>query len=116
MTPTDRSAPPAVEFPTYRGRGTEGWRVASDGGRQEVVAIEAGHPFGGEWPERQEWRILDGQGWLTWDAPFRRVRVTAGHRYRFEPGERRLVVAESAMRILITSLEDMATSGSLPGV
>jgi hypothetical protein len=93
------------ELAAYRGRGTQGWQVEVDGQTRELVAIEAGAPFGGEWPEAQVWRVIDGEGRLSTQATRPSVHVQAGDGYRFGPGERRLIVAETPMRILIAVSE-----------
>jgi quercetin dioxygenase-like cupin family protein len=90
------------EVEAYRGRGTRGWHVEVDEQAREFVVIEAGAPFGGEWPEAQVWHVIDGQGRLSCEATRPSVHVGAGDGYRFAPGERRLIVAETTMRILIT--------------
>lgn len=40
------------EVKAYGGRGTQGWHVEVDEQAREFVVIEAGAPFGGEWPRR----------------------------------------------------------------
>ena len=107
MAQIDISGPPAIENSSHRGRGTRGWRFELSKRRehQELVIIDAGCPFGGEWPDRQVWHILDGRGWLSWEASFGRVRVTQRDSYCFEACERRLIIADTAMLVLITSLE-----------
>jgi len=91
---------------TYQGRGTQGWRLEGDGLRQDAVVIEAGEPCGGEWPERQLWQIIEGEGSLSGDATAPRVHVSPGDGYRFAANERRLIMADTRMRILITSLDE----------
>jgi hypothetical protein len=115
MTTHDESGPSAREIPAYHGRGTEGWRVEADGVHQDAIVIEAGEAFGGEWPERQHWQIIDGEGSLSCDAAAPRVHVSAGDGYRFAPNERRLIIAETRMRVLITPLEGSPPLKSLPG-
>ncbi|MGH8255111.1 MAG: hypothetical protein ACRET0_02755 [Steroidobacteraceae bacterium] len=96
---------PVPEINAYRGQGTRGWRVESDETHQDCVVIDAGSPFGGEWPRRQVWEIVDGQGRLSCHAASPYVHARAGDGYRFEAGERRLIMAETTMRIRITPLE-----------
>jgi quercetin dioxygenase-like cupin family protein len=98
------SATSLTELAAYQGRGTRGWRVEADGTRQEAVVIEAGEVFGGEWPERQLWQIIEGEGTFSCDATAPRVHLRPGDGYRISPNERRLIIADSRMRILITSL------------
>jgi hypothetical protein len=96
----------ATERNAYCGTGSRGWQIEWGAGHpsDELVAVDAGKVFGGEWPERQEWKILEGTGWLSCDSPPSRVRVGAGQRYRLEAGERRLLRADTALRVLITRL------------
>ena len=101
MTDHDTTGTILEEIGAYRGRGTRGWRVETDESHQETVVVEAGRPFGGEWPERQLWEILDGEGRMSCEATSPSVHVRPGDGYRFAAGERRLVVAETKMRILI---------------
>ena len=101
MTEHDTAGATLEEIGAYRGRGTRGWRVEAG----EFVVIEAGQAFGGEWPQSQVWQIISGKGEVRWSEPFRRIRVKEGDRYRFEPGERRLIEADTEMRILITPME-----------
>lgn len=93
------------EAAAYHGRGTQGWRVEVDDQAREFVVIEAGAPFGGEWPQAQVWQVIDGEGRLSAEATRPSVHVGAGDGYRFGPGERRLIVAETPMRILIAASE-----------
>ena len=86
-------------------RGTQGWHVEVDDQAREFVVIEAGAPFGGECSDAQVWQVIDGQGRLSGDATRPSVHVGAGDGYRFAVGERRLIVAETRMRILIAPLE-----------
>ncbi|MGH8143602.1 MAG: hypothetical protein ACREU2_13935 [Steroidobacteraceae bacterium] len=79
-----------------------------------MVIIEAGEVFGGEWPERQVWHVIDGEGSLSCDATAPRVHVGPGDGYRFAAGERRLIVAETRMRLLITPLDGAEALKSLP--
>jgi hypothetical protein len=102
-----------TEVAAYQGRGVQGWRVEGDGMRQDAIVIEAGRPFGGEWPERQLWQIIEGEGRLSGDATAPTVHVRQGDGYRFGAGERRLIVAETGMRILITP-ESASRSDSAP--
>lgn len=105
MTEHDTTGATLEEIGAYRGRGTRGWRIEADELNQETVDIEAGQPFGGEWPERQLWQIIDGEGRLCGDATAPSVHVRPGDGYRFAAGERRLIVAETKMRILIRPTE-----------
>lgn len=89
------------EIAAYRGRGTYGWRVETE----EFVVIDAGEAFGGEWPARQVWQILNGEGRLSCDATAPSVHVRSGDGYGFAAGERRLIVAETKMRIEIRPAE-----------
>lgn len=103
----------ALEIDAYRGRGTRGWRIppntqAEHELPQELVTVDAGCAFGGEWERAQEWQILEGTGWLRWDEPFASVRIAPGDRYCIGAGERRLVVAASALKIRITVIDDPA--------
>jgi len=92
-----------AEVEAYRGRRTQGWHMEVDDQAREFVVIEAGALFGGEWPDKQVWQVIDGQGRLS--AGTRpSVRVGADDGYRFGPGERRLIAAETTMRILIAPL------------
>lgn len=101
--PTSRDSE-GDEIAAYRGAGTRGWRVAESDSSlpQELVTLDAGSVFGGEWPERQEWQILEGRGSVSWDPRPARIPVSPGARYRFEPGERRLLRAVTPVRLLIT--------------
>ena len=72
---------------------------------EETVVIEAGRPFGGEWPEQQLWQIVEREGRMSCEATSPSVHVRAGDGYRFAAGERRLIVAETKMRIAIRSIE-----------
>ena len=106
----DDNVPGALEIDAYRGRGTRGWRIPTDtqsehGLQQELVTVDTGCAFGGEWEKAQLWQILDGYGWLRWDEPFASVRIAPGDRHRVGAGERRLVVAASTLQILITSID-----------
>ena len=93
------------EVAAYHGRGTQGWHVEVDDQAREFAVIEAGATFGGEWPEAQVWQVIDGEGRLSAEATRPSVHVGAGDGYRFGPGERRLIVAETPMRILIAASE-----------
>ena len=101
MTDHDTSGTILEPIAAYNGRGTRGWRVEAE----EFVAIEAGQPFGGEWPERQLWQVINGEGRLSCDATVPSVHVRPGDGYRFAPGERRLIVAETKMKIQIRPAE-----------
>ena len=105
MTDHDTTGTILEEIATYRGQGTYGWRVQTEGWAQETVVIEAGRPFGGEWPEKQLWQIVEGEGRLSCEATWPSVHVQPGDGYRFAAGERRLIVAETKMRIAIRSIE-----------
>ena len=72
---------------------------------EETVVIEAGRPFGGEWPEQQLWQIVEREGRMSCEATSPSVHVRAGDGYRFAAGERRLIMAETKMQILIGGLE-----------
>lgn len=108
MTDIQSPNPSATERNAYRGTGSRGWQIEWGAGHpsDELVAVDAGTLFGGEWPERQEWKILEGTGWLSCDSPPSRVCVAPGQRYRMEAGERRLLRAETAIRLLIVPLAE----------
>jgi quercetin dioxygenase-like cupin family protein len=103
MTDIQNLEPSVTELPAYRGQGVRGWRVEiGEGGRTvECVDIEAGQPFGGEWPEPQVWKILSGIGQLSWEGGPGRIRVRAGDARHFDAGHRHLLIAETPMRLLI---------------
>ena len=61
--------------------------------------------IGGECLDAQVWQVIDGQGRLSGDATRPSVHFGAGDGYRFAAGERRLIIAETRMRILIAPLE-----------
>jgi mannose-6-phosphate isomerase-like protein (cupin superfamily) len=105
MTGIDRSGPPATELPAYRGTGTHGWRIeiGEEGEKTEVVAIDAGRVFGGEWAQPQVWRILSGTGTMSWDGSARRIPVRAGDARFFNAGLRHLLIADTPVRLMITS-------------
>lgn len=105
MTDHDTTGTILEEIRAYRGRGTSGWRVETEELTQETVDIEAGQPFGGEWPARQLWQIVEGEGRMSCEATSPSVHVRPGDGYRFAAGERRLIVAETKMRIVIRSVE-----------
>lgn len=101
--PTSRDSE-GDDIAAYRGAGTRGWRVAESDSSlpQELVTLDAGSVFGGEWHERQDWQILEGSGSLSWGPLPAPVSLSPGARYRFEPGERRLLRAVTPVRLLIT--------------
>lgn len=103
------------EVAAYKGRGSRGWRIEGEGIRQDAVVIEAGEAFGGEWPEPQLWQIIEGEGSLSGDAMAPRVHVRPGDGYRFADNERRLIIAGTRMRVLITWLEEAAVPEPVPG-
>jgi len=107
---SNETVPAAIELDAYRGRGTRGWRIPTDpegqrGLHQELVTVDTGCAFGGEWEKAQLWQILDGYGWLRWHEPFASVRLAPGDRHLVGAGERRLVVAASTLQILITTVD-----------
>jgi hypothetical protein len=74
-----------------------------EGGRTvECVAIDAGKPFGGEWPEPRRWKILSGTGQMSWDGSVGRIPVRAGDARVFDAGHRHLLIADTPIRLLIT--------------
>jgi len=105
MTRIDRSGPPATELSAYRGSGTHGWHIeiGEEGKKTEVVAIDAGRSFGGEWAQPQVWRILTGTGTMSWDGIAGRIPVRAGSARFFNAGLRHLLIAETPVRLMITS-------------
>jgi len=105
MTRTDRSGPPATELQAYHGTGTHGWRIEIGEEREkaEVVAIDAGCAFGGEWAQPQVWKILSGAGKMSWDGSAGRIPVGAGDARFFNAGVRHLLITDTAVRLMITS-------------
>ena len=105
MTRTDRSGPPATELQAYHGTGTHGWRIeiGEEGEKTEVVAIDAGCAFGGEWAQSQGWKILSGTGTMSWDGSSGRIPVCAGDAQFFNIGLRHLLIADTAVRLMVTS-------------
>jgi len=89
--------PPGASI--YEGAGIRAVRVEQSNGRDAsaVLQLEAGRVFGGDLAEAQDWTILHGTGLLSWDSPFRRVRVQSGQTYRMEAGDRLLLRAETRL-------------------
>ena len=68
---------------------------------KKVLIIDAGRPSGGAWPQPQVWKILSGTGQLSWDRNSHGIPVQPGDAQFFEAGERRLLKAQTAVRLLI---------------
>jgi len=97
--PTSTGLPAEAGLSIYEGAGIRALRVEQSHGRDTsaVLQLEEGRVFGGDLAEAQEWTILHGIGLLSWDSPFRRVRVQSGQTYRMEAGDRPLLKAETRL-------------------
>jgi hypothetical protein len=97
----------------YTGRGTRGTHRARSPGPTQLdsVEISAGTGFGGESERAQLWVILKGKGRLVHGEEGAAIPATSGDMEHFEPNERRLVVAESDVTLLIIEAEEFQFDG-----
>lgn len=97
----------------YTGRGTRGTHRARTTGPAQVDSVEvtAGMGFGGESERTQLWVILKGHGRFVHGEEGAAIPARSGDMEHFEPYERRLVVAESDVTLLIIEAEEFHFEG-----
>jgi mannose-6-phosphate isomerase-like protein (cupin superfamily) len=97
----------------YTGRGTRGsHRARSTGPTQlDSVEISAGTGFGGESEHAQLWVILKGSGRFVHGEEGEAIPARSGDMEHFDAYERRLLVAESDVTLLIIEAQEFQFEG-----
>lgn len=113
MTSTHTSVSPPTVNSTYAGRGTSGAHRARSAGPAQLdsVEIQAGMGFGGEWDRAQLWVILKGQGRMVHGEQGEPLAAATGHMEHFAAQERRLLVAETDVTLLIIEADHFHFDG-----
>ena len=110
---TDLCATAPSDIWAYTGRGTRGTHRARTAGAVQVdsVDITAGIGFGGESARAQLWVILKGSGRFVHGEEGPAIPAANGTLEYFAADERRLVVAESDVSLLIIEADEFRFEG-----